>query len=119
MLGDVPQELFAKADNLGYAMKKEAMEIAALSRGPRQDPVLHDSSDNEEFDIGSNSGTNIVTIPGSSPRIGNRNKVYAFQYACPYIVTAHMGKNGLFTDEKIYDASYYDYVSYWVGVIGY
>ena len=105
-LGDVPQELFAKADNLGYAMKKEAMEIAALSRGPRQDLVLHDSSDDEEFDIGSNSGTNILTIPGSSPRIGNRNEVYAFQYACPYVVTAHMGKNGPFTDEKIYDKEF-------------
>ena len=101
-LGNIPLELFTKAGNLSYAMKEEVMDIAALSRCPRQDPVLYDSSDDEEFDIGSTSRTNIVTSPGTSPRIGSRNEVYAFQYACPNIVTAHMDKNGQFTDEKTY-----------------
>ena len=38
-LGDIPPELFSNADNLSRAMKEEVMNIASLSRGPRQGPA--------------------------------------------------------------------------------
>ena len=104
-LGDVPHELFSKnvADNLSKAMKVEVMNVASLSRGLRQDPAPYDSSDDEEYDVASVPRSNIVMSPESGPRIGNRNEIYGMEFGCPYVVAAWMGKNGPFTDEKIYD----------------
>ena len=106
-LGDLPPELFSKNtahDCLSKAMKVEVMNVASLSRGPRQDPAPYDSSDDEEYDVASVPRTsNIVMSPESGPRIGNRNEIYGMEFGCPYVAAAWMGKNGPFTDEKIYD----------------
>ena len=102
-LGNVPPEMF---ENLGKAMKEEVMNTS-LSCDPRQPSIVHvPSSDDEEFDLFSGTGANNIISSNSSSRIGSRNEIYGCQYACKYIVTAHMGKNGPHSDEKIYDREF-------------
>ena len=101
-LGDIPQAVY----NLGKAMKQEVLETTASCKS-RQSSVSCDlSSDEDEFDLMPSVGADNIITTNNSPRIGSRNEIYGYQYACPYIVTAHMGKNGPHSDEKIYDKEF-------------
>ena len=101
-LGNIPPEAFVK--DLSKKMKTEKMAVANSYRGITEDVVYLDTSDEEEFDLLPGSDNAITTDAYS--RIGTRNEIYGYQYACPYVITAHMGKNGPFSNDKIYDKEF-------------
>ena len=90
-------------------MTVEAMSTAlsASSTNPSK-PILLDSSDEDDFDLIPLS--NNIISDDKHAQVGSRNFIYGYQYACPYIVTAHMGKNGPFSDDKIYDKEFITYL---------
>ena len=110
-LGDIPPSPQvsvpqAPVKNLGIAMKQELMNASPSSCKTRHPAIASapSSDDEDEFDLTPSVG-NIISNSSSS-RIGSCNEIYGYQYACPYIVTAHMGKNGPHSDEKIYDKEF-------------
>ena len=92
-------------EDLSKAMKKEVMQDP-FSQQPRQSISLDFDTDEEEFDLHPSS----VDPTPSKTRLGSRNQIYGYQYRCPYIVTAHMGKNGPFSDDKVYDKEFVTYL---------
>ena len=108
-LGNIPEGMFEEdgTENLGKAMKREVMVSASTSsREPRQPITLSLSSDDDdEFDLAGNIGNNFISRSNSS-RVTTTNLIYGYQYKCPYVVTAHMAKNGVFTEDKVYDKEF-------------
>lgn len=98
-----PQAL--SVDHLGLAMKTEMLERASPSSSNTRDSIqsitLSPSSDDDE---------EIVFTPPriiiSQPRIGNHHGIYGYSYACKYLWTAHMGKNGPHTNEMVYSKDF-------------
>ena len=105
-LGDIPEDFFKEYpdnDKLGKAMKEEVVMASASSCKPRQSDVLDLSSDDDEEDFVLSLASNNVISSDKSNRLGSRNEIYGYRYACKYLWSAHMGKNGPFLDEKIYN----------------
>ena len=69
---------------------------------PRQPSSImaFDSSDSSDDDF------EIVSAPSSSGTTASRNYIYGYRFACPYIVTAHFGKNGPWSKKKVYDREF-------------
>ena len=105
-LGDVPVGMF---DSPGSAMISQ-VSPSSSSRKPRY-PVLLDNSssdDDDDFDLCASASNFVSSSSGSSARLKSTstNIIYGYRYACPNIVTAHMGKNGPFSSDKVYDKEF-------------
>ena len=87
-------------------MKRKVKESPS-SCNPRQPITLTLSSDedDDDFDITGAVANNVIST-SKSFQLSTRNQIYGYQYKCPYIVTAHMAKNGVFTDDKVYDKEF-------------
>ena len=68
------------------------------------DPIDLLSSDEESgrFDMNSPAFSSIR----AGTRLANRNQLYLYRFATPYIITVHMGRNGPHSDEKVYDREF-------------
>ena len=101
-----PQAL--SVDNLGLAMKTEMLERASPSSSNTRNSItsitLSPSSDDDEEIVFTPPRINVGIT--SQPRIGNHHGIYGYGYACKYLWTAHMGKNGPHTNEKVYDKEF-------------
>ena len=112
-LGDIPfvvpqasstPQAFS-VDNLGIAMKQEMMDRASpSSSNTRNSITLSPSSDDDEEIVFTPPRINLATT--GQPRMGNHHGIYGYSYACKYLWTAHMGKNGPHTNEKVYDKDF-------------
>ena len=105
---DVPADDDTSPENLERAMKEEVVETATASCAQPRNPTISvdSSSSDDEFDLLPSSANNLVTHDDNTIRIGSRNEIYGYQFACKYIVTAHMGKHGPDGEEKVYDKEF-------------
>ena len=62
-------------------------------------------SDEEDFDVMSIPAPVSLTAKGSV-RTTSTNFIFGYEYACRYLVTAHLGKNTPFSPEKVYDKEF-------------
>ena len=91
-------------------MLKEKIKGIVAKSNSLQEPVLLDnsSSDDEDFDLCASASNFVSSSSGSSARLKSTstNIIYGYCYACPNIITAHMGKNRPFSSDKVYDKEF-------------
>ena len=105
--GDLSPYLSNDCGDLGLSMKKEVMNTAAASRrSPIADPISLLSSDDDGDDFDLTSSVNSAVRGMNSARLCNRNQIFGYRFATPYIVTAHMGRNGPHKGDKVYDKEF-------------
>ena len=95
----------AHVENLGLALKQEMMDRASSSSSNSRNSVIaltRSSDDEDDFDL-SPSKSRTTT---NKPKLGNHQAIYGYTYAVKYIWSAHFGKNGPHTHEKVYDKEF-------------
>ena len=103
-----------RANDLSLSMRAEGMNlivvvaVAAASSARTtsySDPIdlLSSDEESEGFDLKSPAFSSVRT--GGS-RLTNRNQIFVYRFATPYIITAHLGRNGPHNDEKVYDREF-------------
>ena len=88
---------------LGKAMKVQMMTAAAtLANSRPQETVCLLSDNDDDF-----NWTAVDSFGDGShgSQVCTSNKIYAYQYMCPFFATAHMAKNGS-NGDKVYDKEF-------------
>ena len=95
----------AHVENLGLALKQEMMDRASSSSSNSRNSVIaltNSSDDEDDFDLSPSK----PDTTNNKPKLGNHQAIYGYTYAVKYLWTAHFGKNGPHTNEKVYDKEF-------------
>ena len=105
-MGEQPSDP-GTAEDLSNVLAREE-STSAPPPCPRQASIEVNSS---EFESDSTSDEEFeIVAPTSINSNSNRNYVYGHRFACQYIMTAFFGKNGAYSEKKVYDKEFMDHL---------